>query len=72
MKIRRLAALVVTMALVSTTRAESVTTFDTDWRFTRGDPAGAQQTQFDDAGWNAVELPHDWSIAGPMAPTFYE
>jgi len=43
--------------------------FDTDWRFMQGDPAGAQQAQFDDAGWTAVEVPHDWSIAGPVDAT---
>jgi beta-galactosidase len=45
---------------------------DYGWRFTRGDPAGAEAPGFDDAGWRAVDLPHDWSIEGPYdqhAPT---
>lgn len=33
-----------------------------DWKFLRGDPAGAEQPSFDDAGWRSVDLPHDWSI----------
>ncbi len=39
--------------------------FDFGWRFTRGDPAGAQAPDFDDAAWRPVDLPHDWSIEGP-------
>ncbi|MGB9147704.1 MAG: glycoside hydrolase family 2 TIM barrel-domain containing protein [Acidobacteriaceae bacterium] len=47
--------------------------FDFGWRFTRGDPAGAQAPGFDDGAWRAVDLPHDWSIEGPYdenAPSF--
>lgn len=38
---------------------------DYSWRFTTGDPAGAEATSFDDTGWRSVVLPHDWSIEGP-------
>ncbi|MGD0460911.1 MAG: glycoside hydrolase family 2 TIM barrel-domain containing protein [Tepidisphaeraceae bacterium] len=37
---------------------------DFGWKFTLGDPAGAQAVKFDESGWQAVDLPHDWSIAG--------
>jgi beta-galactosidase len=40
--------------------------FDFDWRFYRGDAAGAQMPDFSDAGWRNVDLPHDWSIEGPF------
>ena len=40
--------------------------FDSDWRFTQSDPANAQSPTFDDAPWQPVTLPHDWSIAGPV------
>jgi beta-galactosidase len=36
-----------------------------DWRFVKGDQAGAQQVHFDDSGWNGTQIPHDWSIEGP-------
>ena len=42
-------------------------TFDFDWLFTRGDPAGAQLPDFSDASWQPVDLPHDWSIEGPYS-----
>lgn len=41
--------------------------FDFGWRFTRGDPAGAQQPGFDDSAWRPTDLPHDWSIEGPYS-----
>src|SRR3954466_4206250 len=37
---------------------------DPGWRFTLGDPAGAEQPSFDDRTWRSVDLPHDWSIEG--------
>ncbi len=37
---------------------------DPGWRFTLGDPAGAEQPKFDDQQWRALDLPHDWSIEG--------
>lgn len=38
---------------------------DSGWKFTLGDPSGAEQRSFDDAAWRSVDLPHDWSIEGP-------
>jgi beta-galactosidase len=40
--------------------------FDNNWRFFKGDAMGAEQPKFNDARWQAVRLPHDWSIAGPF------
>jgi beta-galactosidase len=42
------------------------TAFNDGWRFLQSDAAGAQQPQFNDAGWLKVRLPHDWAIAGPF------
>jgi beta-galactosidase len=43
--------------------------FDDGWRFLRGDAAGAEAPAFDDSGWRALDLPHDWSIEDlPYAP----
>ncbi len=33
-----------------------------DWKFFRGEAAGAEQPSFDDGAWRRVDLPHDWSI----------
>lgn len=41
------------------------TDFDQGWKFTKGDPIGAQLAAFDDQSWGTIDLPHDWSILGP-------
>ena len=48
-------------------KARQRLSFDEHWRFTRGDTSGAEQTRFDDSTWSLVNLPHDWSIAGPFS-----
>jgi len=50
----------------SQTGARTVARFDTGWKFNLGDAAGAAQAVFNDAGWRALTLPHDWSIEGPF------
>jgi beta-galactosidase len=41
--------------------------FDFGWKFLKGDSPGAQQPEFPDSAWRAVDLPHDWSIEGPFS-----
>ena len=66
--------LVTALALaVPAAAAQRDALFDDDWRFFRGDvprpakdgvgvvPAFAT-SQFDDSGWRALDVPHDWSI----------
>ncbi len=43
------------------------TNFDEGWKFSRGDVAGAEAPEFSDQAWSPVDLPHDWSIAGPYS-----
>jgi len=43
--------------------------FDAGWNFSRGDHQGADQPGFNDAEWRKLDLPHDWSIEGPIAET---
>jgi beta-galactosidase len=42
---------------------------DPGWRFTLGDPKGAEQPSFDDRRWRTLDLPHDWSIEGTPTET---
>ncbi len=39
--------------------------FDSSWRFLKGDTNGAEQTPFNDKSWRSLNVPHDWSIEGP-------
>ncbi len=45
--------------------------FNADWRFSRGRQAGAESPSYDDRGWDAVGLPHSFSIPYFRAPSFY-
>ena len=40
--------------------------FNDGWLFSKGEQAGADKVAFDDAAWEQVRLPHDWSIEGPF------
>jgi beta-galactosidase len=53
--------------LVSTAR--TMDNFDSGWRFLKADATGAEQNNFNAAAWQKLDVPHDWSIAGPFAET---
>lgn len=36
--------------------------FNEGWRFRRGEGSGLEAPTLDDAGWRAIDLPHDWSV----------
>jgi beta-galactosidase len=36
--------------------------FDSGWRFFRGDASGAEAPGFDDSSWRLLDLPHDYSV----------
>jgi beta-galactosidase len=44
----------------------STQSFDANWQFTRGDFANAEEPAFSDSAWQTLNVPHDWSIAGPF------
>lgn len=43
-----------------------ITTLQTDWKFSKGEHAGAPMIDFDDSQWQEVSVPHDWAISGPF------
>ncbi len=67
---KRLLALlggVAALGLSAPSRADT-RSLDRDWKFSRGDFAGAERPNFDDAAWRTLDVPHDWSIEGPFDP----
>ena len=42
--------------------------FNDNWRFHLGDTPEAVAADFDDTRWQAVSLPHDWSVLGTLSP----
>ncbi len=43
-----------------------VETLQTGWKFSKTNPANAENPEFDDSNWEKVNIPHDWAIAGPF------
>ncbi len=41
--------------------------FNSNWKFYKGDAAGAENVGFADQDWRTLDLPHDWSIEGPFS-----
>jgi beta-galactosidase len=62
-------AMAVGAVAVPVERAGVTESFDANWRFLKADAPGAEQSQFDDSTWRALDVPHDWSIEGPFAET---
>ena len=60
-----LCLIALTIAFAPAASAQRVRlSMDPGWRFTLGDPVGAQRLNFDDRRWRRLDLPHDWSIEG--------
>ena len=47
----------------------TIESLDAGWRFLPQNVVGAEMEKLDDSSWSAVDVPHDWSIAGPFAAT---
>ncbi|HEV7645864.1 MAG TPA: glycoside hydrolase family 2 TIM barrel-domain containing protein [Pyrinomonadaceae bacterium] len=60
---------VVSQTLPSRTK----TSLNPNWRFVKGDPAGAEKREFDDGTWESVGLPHTWNAEDPWddEPGYY-
>ncbi len=55
------------LALTATAAAaDRRASFDSGWKFLKGDAAGAEQPAFNDSAWRSLDLPHDWAIEGPF------
>jgi beta-galactosidase/beta-glucuronidase len=39
------------------------------WKFQKGDVKDASQPSFNDSKWRQLDLPHDWSVEGPLSPS---
>ena len=44
--------------------------FDANWLFSEGDFASTMMPAFNDGNWRKLNVPHDWSIAGPFSPDY--
>jgi beta-galactosidase len=65
----RLAILCLLFFAGSAANGRVIESFDANWLFLKGDLPAAEQPQFDDSSWRQLNVPHDWSIAGPFCET---
>jgi beta-galactosidase len=56
---------VICLACTSAKAQRIIQSFDKDWRFYKGDVAGAEEANYNDQSWRKLDVPHDWSIEGP-------
>jgi len=71
-----LASLLVVPAIAQTPspaqdRLRQVANFNRDWKFRLGDHPGAEAVSFDDGEWDAVGLPHSFSMPYFLSKDFY-
>lgn len=45
--------------------------FNQDWKFCLSDVSDAKNVDFDDADWQSVSIPHDWSVSLPLSQDKY-
>jgi beta-galactosidase len=55
--------LILTLAFSFNAFARQSTLLDSDWKFKLSDVGDAQKMNFDDSGWPAVSIPHNWGWA---------
>ena len=58
-----LAALLFLFSCGKEETVEASTDFNLDWKFSKGDIENAEAVDFDDISWEAIRLPHDWSVS---------
>jgi beta-galactosidase len=58
--------LIVLLACMSVRAQRVEFLLERNWKFSKGDFAGAFRTNFDDSKWQTVTVPHDWAIYGPF------
>lgn len=56
----------VLLAWMAVAQQRTETLLEKGWKFMKGDVADAMKPDFDDKQWEAVTVPHDWTIYGPF------
>ena len=65
----RIGCVLVMLSVANLYAQRTVENFNQEWRFAQGEQGGdVTHMDFDDSGWQAVRVPHDWAISGPFNP----
>src|SRR5688572_25302575 len=57
-------AILLTVNLSALAQTRSIMPVDSNWRFLKGNAAGAEKVDFNDSTWQTVNVPPDWSVEG--------
>jgi beta-galactosidase len=49
-------------SFVINAQTRTITTLQTHWKFSKGNPVNAASLGFNDSDWETVKVPHDWAI----------
>ena len=60
-------ALALIVSSISAQNTRTKENFNSNWRFFLGQVADAEKSDFNDAAWRQLNLPHDWSIEGEFS-----
>ena len=58
------------LSLISSAQVRSVADFNNGWKFFSGNDSLASNTNYNDAQWRSLNLPHDWSIESNFSSSF--
>lgn len=58
--------LIILLASCSTSQERVRHSFNENWHFNKGESGNEHLSNFDDATWRNLGLPHDWAIEGPF------
>ncbi len=58
--------LLITTRHLAVAQGQRIESLDAQWRFSLNDAHDAMQPSFDDSRWRLLDVPHDWSIEGPI------
>ena len=64
---RFLTAVLLLFPLLISAQVRTERLLETGWKFTREDSQQFSHPEYDDSGWQAVRIPHDWAIYGPFS-----
>lgn len=64
---RFLTAVLLLFPLLISAQVRTERLLETGWKFTREDSQQFLRPDYDDSGWQAVRIPHDWAIYGPFS-----
>ncbi|MGZ9677388.1 DUF4982 domain-containing protein [Flavobacterium sp. GNP001] len=66
---KKISSIILVFIIFTTTafpQSREVKVLNSNWKFQKGDHAGAEKVVFNDAKWQKVSVPHDWAIYGPF------